>query len=83
MIKVLKDYFALIVNKPFNRQEGECKMGNMSYCRFQNTLLDLQDCMYALEEMPTLGGLSHEEMSAAKALIEMCGYLHADFEDFE
>jgi hypothetical protein len=25
-------------------------MANMSYCRFQNTTLDLQDCISAIEE---------------------------------
>jgi len=30
-------------------------MANMSYCRFQNTLLDLEDCLEALqEEMKTV-----------------------------
>ena len=24
-------------------------MGNMSYCRFENTADDLQDCVYAIE----------------------------------
>ena len=26
-------------------------MGNMSYCRFENTSSDLRDCMEALEEL--------------------------------
>ncbi len=25
-------------------------MGNMSYCRFENTAKDMQDCVYAIEE---------------------------------
>jgi len=25
-------------------------MANMSYCRFQNTVQDMQDCFYAIEE---------------------------------
>ena len=25
-------------------------MPNMSYCRFQNTVQDMQDCFYAIEE---------------------------------
>ena len=33
-------------------------MGNMSYCRFENTLADMRDCLYALEE-----GLDAEELS--------------------
>ena len=30
----------------------------MSYCRFENTLTDMRDCLYALEE-----GLDAEELS--------------------
>ena len=30
----------------------------MSYCRFENTLADMRDCLYALE-----GGLDAEELS--------------------
>ena len=25
-------------------------MGNMSYCRFENTAKDMRDCIYAIEE---------------------------------
>lgn len=43
-------------------------MGNMSYCRFQNTLRDLQDCArHAFDE-----GLSESEHKARKALIKVC-----------
>ena len=45
---------------------------NMSYCRFRNTLPDLQDCMEALDE----GFLDHseniEELEAAARLIRLC-----------
>ena len=34
-------------------------MGNMSYCRFENTLADMRDCLYALED-----GLDAEELSS-------------------
>lgn len=34
-------------------------MGNMSYCRFENTLADMQDCLNALE-----CGLDVEELSS-------------------
>lgn len=49
-------------------------MSNMSYCRFQNTSLDLSDCKDALEEMISEGEgkLSREELRAAKRLIEHC-----------
>ena len=33
-------------------------MGNMSYCRFENTLADMRDCLYALQD-----GLDVEELS--------------------
>ena len=33
-------------------------MGNMSYCRFENTLADMEDCLNALEN-----GLDAEELS--------------------
>mgnify|MGYP006408446543 FL=1 len=33
-------------------------MGNMSYCRFENTLADMRDCLYTLEN-----GLDVEELS--------------------
>ena len=33
-------------------------MGNMSYCRFENTLADMQDCVHAIEN-----GLDVEELS--------------------
>lgn len=44
-------------------------MTNMSYCRFQNTLRDLDDCADALEEG---ANLSTEEARAAKRLIQKC-----------
>lgn len=48
-------------------------MGNMSYCRFQNTLADLQDCMDELYELDgDLSELSSAEKRAAKSLIELC-----------
>jgi len=33
-------------------------MGNMSYCRFENTLADMRDCLHTLEN-----GLDAEELS--------------------
>lgn len=46
-------------------------MGNLSYCRFENTLRDLSDCEDALFEKG-LEGLSEAELEAAKRLIELC-----------
>jgi len=44
-------------------------MSNMSYCRFQNTLRDLQDCNAAFEDEEHL---SKDEMDAAFDLVELC-----------
>lgn len=35
-------------------------MSNMSYCRFQNTLIDLRDCKYELDEMVECQNMSEE-----------------------
>jgi len=45
-------------------------MSNMSYCRFENTLRDLQDCVMALEDSDLESGGS--EMEAAMQMIETC-----------
>lgn len=42
-------------------------MGNMSYCRFQNTLNDLSDCQDAIYD-----SLSKEEAKARRRLIQLC-----------
>lgn len=43
-------------------------MANMSYCRFQNTLLDLKDCLWHLQD----NDLSQEEQDARTVLIQIC-----------
>ena len=43
-------------------------MSNMSYCRFENTLSDLQDCYMAIDDIPQ----SDEEIIARQGLIELC-----------
>lgn len=45
-------------------------MSNMSYCRFQNTLRDLEDCRDALQE--SFEDLSDDEKNAALELISVC-----------
>ena len=47
-------------------------MANMSYCRFQNTRLDMEDCLDALrEEKP----LSRDEANAGRWMIDdILGY---------
>jgi hypothetical protein len=55
-------------------------MGNMSYCRFQNTLADLEDCYDAWEEKAEKD-LSLEEQRARKRLIKVCENIAADYGD--
>lgn len=46
---------------------------NMSYCRFQNTASDLDDCQTALEDLMNKSGkLSRDELKAAKKLAATC-----------
>jgi len=54
-------------------------MGNMSYCRFQNTLGDLRDCEDALDHPDE--PLSPDEARARQALIELCARIAEDFGD--
>lgn len=58
-------------------------MPNMSYCRFSNTLEDLEDCYNALYR----GDISlKKEAKAAKALIKLCRaiaeYTEEDVDEF-
>ena len=48
-------------------------MGNMSYCRFQNTLQDLRDCYNNMN-----GDLSEEEQRAKEEIIELCKEIAKD-----
>lgn len=51
-------------------------MANMSYCRFHNTLIDLEDCNGALQDFldndDKSAISSKEERRKAKQLIELC-----------
>jgi len=55
-------------------------MGNMSYCRFENTYGDLDDCYDTLKEK-TLDELSETEKKYAIRLIKMCRDIANDFID--
>ena len=46
-------------------------MPNMSYCRFENTFSDLQDCLNALEDSGT-EVLSRTEKRKAIGMIDLC-----------
>ena len=46
-------------------------MGNMSYCRFENTARDLGDCLDAIENNE-LDELSNYETSGLRDLLDYC-----------
>jgi len=52
-------------------------MSNMSYCRFQNTLSDLQDCYDNMDN----NDLSEDEEHARRRLIQICKYIANDYGD--
>lgn len=54
-------------------------MGNMSYCRFQNTLGDLRDCYEAMEDMD----ISPDEEKAKARMIRLCQKIVADYGEQE
>ena len=60
-------------------------MGNMSYCRFENTYQDLEECYEALRNEGGVKGVSEEsgdyEKPYIKKLIELCRNISDDFED--
>ena len=48
-------------------------MGNMSYCRFENTLSDLQDCHSALNRIyEEVNEMSKYEKNAVVELVDLC-----------
>ena len=46
-------------------------MGNMSYCRFENTARDLRDCLQAIENGET-NDLSSYEIDGLESLLDYC-----------
>lgn len=52
-------------------------MSNMSYCRFENTYKDLQDCFEALDNMEIS---SENEKYYAKKLLKLCGEISDQYE---
>ncbi len=56
-------------------------MTNMSYCRFRNTVPDLQDCLHNLDDME-LKSKNPEEAKARKQLIKLCREVVEIAEDF-
>jgi len=56
-------------------------MSNMSYCRFQNTTKDLEDCYEALQSiMDGEETISNDELRALKNLLELCKDITDSFE---
>ena len=51
-------------------------MSNMSYCRFTNTLEDLQDCY---DSMDDTDDMSEGEKISRKRLIDLCCDLAGDY----
>ena len=45
-------------------------MSNMSYCRFENTAKDLQDCWYAWTDVPD-DELSEYELAGKRRIIKI------------
>ena len=58
-------------------------MGNMSYCRFENTASDLSDCLDALESGAHKGGLSSYEKRGLKDLLSYCEEIYYMKEEIE
>lgn len=55
-------------------------MANMSYCRFQNTYRDLQDCVSALNDNGA-DSLSDDELAAAKMMMQLCDRLQSFYDE--
>jgi len=51
-------------------------MSNMSYCRFENTLGDLNECLNALEERDISS--DNERRKANRMLITVCKFLKSE-----
>ena len=49
-------------------------MGNMSYCRFENTAADLRDCLSAIHRGET-NDLSSYEINGLKNIMDMANEL--------
>lgn len=59
-------------------------MANMSYCRFRNTVIDLQDCYDALSDPDEDNEpLDPDELRAKKQLISLCEEIVMDFREEE
>jgi uncharacterized protein YhfF len=57
-------------------------MANMSYCRFENTTRDMQDCINAIEEGDTRN-LSRYEASALREFLDLANEIKQYQPDIE
>lgn len=57
-------------------------MGNMSYCRFENTLRDLRDCRKDMSETDFYE-LSENEQEARNKLVALCKDISEQYEEEE
>ena len=56
-------------------------MANMSYCRFENTLGDLQDCHKALENIyAEIKDMSSYEKQSLIPFMELCNSIAQDYD---
>lgn len=58
-------------------------MSNMSYCRFENTSNDLQECIDALAGIKKFDELSDSEMQKAQEMYDQCQTYMRLFEEQE
>ena len=58
--------------------KGSEIMGNMSYCRFQNTVSDLDDCY---ENIGEANDISDAEKRSRTRLIKLCCEIAQDYGD--
>lgn len=56
-------------------------MANMSYCRFENTLSDMKDCMDALYSGVDFNDMSKHELGAVIEMLEVSKWLHEALKD--
>ena len=55
----------------------------MSYCRFRNTLTDLEDCWEAINSTDEMEDLSREEIYALTGLVTMSKIIAERFEGLD
>lgn len=58
-------------------------MENMSYCRFENTSQDLEDCVEALAQIESFDDLSKSEKRFCEKMYEQCQTFMNLFEQIE